>query len=347
MKVLAIILSVCTIASANGCDKPNSASGGGASSSSTKQIAGEKIDASLSAIQQYLQSGELAKAEAIARTLIDRAPAEARAHEMFGQVLLAKAGASEQQGDAAAATDLKSQAWSSYKKATELDSSNPGLMHSAALVAMTAGAQNEALELFLKAESLDASNPQYPLFAAQVLLQQKRLDEAEAALKRALSVAPDEPYVHASLAMVALERGRFDDAHKAIAIARSAEPDNVGFRAQQAKIYRRQERAREALELLIGLDETSRAQEAVTFEIAAAYESLGEPLKAAQAWAACATANHRAPTAYLAATRAGELFLKGGDRPNAAQWTSVAERLRPDASEVKALRAKLTATNGG
>lgn len=308
------------------------------------QVADEKIETSLAAINQYMQSGEWVKAEAIARTLIARAPNEPRAHEMLGQVLIEKAGQIERAGDAGTAANLKQLAWRSYKTAVELDSKNAGLHHSAGLIAMTAGESAAALELFLKAESLDGTNAQYPLFAAQLLLQAKRLDDAEAALKQALAIAPDEPYVHASLAMVALERSAFDVALAEIAKARDAEPDNIGFRAQQAKIHRRKGEPRIALELLIGLDDASRGEEAVTFEIAAAYEAMGEWSKAAGAWAFRCQADPNAPNAYRAAAKAGELYLQAADRENASRWASIAQRLNADAAEVRELVKKLAAS---
>ncbi len=301
----------------------------------------EKIEASLLAINQYMQTGDWIKAEAIARTLLTRAPDEPRAHEMLGQLLIEKAAQIEASGDAGTSVKLKQQAWMSYRTAVELDSSNAGLHHSAGLVAMTAGQHDEALMLFLKAESLDSTNAQFPLFAAQLLMQAQKLDDADAALRRALSIAPDEPYVHASLAMLALERDQFDDALASMSIARRAEPDNIGFRAQQAKIHRRRNQPRIALELLIGLDEPSRVVEAVAFEIASSYDALGEHAKAADAWGLCFRGNPASPRAHLAAVRAGECALKAQDRDSALRWASIAQRLNPESDEVRELVARL------
>jgi tetratricopeptide (TPR) repeat protein len=331
---LRAVVIICAIVP-TGCDQrsPSAAIG----PTSAPQVGSDRLEASLAAVMQYLQSSEFVKAEAIARTLIDRAPNDARAHEALGQVLVEKSAQAEQRGELPAAVELRNQAWASYARAVELDPNSAGLRQSAGLIAMTAGETDAALRCFLKAEALDHSNAQHPLYAAQLLMQAKRLDEAEAALNRALAIAPDEPYVHASLAMVYLERSQMDAALREIQLARQADPDNVGFRAQQAKIHRRNNQPREALELLIGLGEPERAQEAAAFEIAAAYEALGEPAKAAAAWSLCFRANPRSPAAWKAATHAGELYLKAGDRPSAAQWASAAEQINPDAPEVKAL----------
>lgn len=325
---------ICAIAPI-GCDQQSPTAK--ESPASAPQVASEKIEASLAAVTQYLQTGEFAKAEAIARTLIGRAPNDARAHEVLGQVLIEKSAQAEQRGEVSTAVELRKQAWASYAAAVRLDPNSAGLQQSAGLIAMSAGEPDAALKCFLAAESLDHSNAQYPLYAAQLLMQAKRMDEAEAALNRALAIAPDEPYVHASLAMVHLERSQMEAALKEIQLARQADPDNVGFRAQQAKIHRRNNQPRAALELLIGLGEPERAQEAAAFEIAAAYDALGEPAKAAAAWTLCFRANPRSPLAWKAATHAGEMFLKAGDRPSAAQWASVAEQINPDSPEVRAL----------
>ena len=124
-------------------------------------------------------------------------------------------------------------------------------------------------------------------------------------------------------------------------------PDDAGFRAQQAKIHRHRNEPRQALELLIGLDEQNRAQEAVAFEIAAAYDALGDPAKAAAAWELCWRANPRGSKAYLAAVRAAEFHLKAGNRSQAVEWGSRAAQGAPGAPQVKALMDEIRRTDEG
>src|SRR4051812_39567172 len=50
-------------------------------------LSAEAIEKALAAAQQYLDSQDLNKAQAILVTLIDKAPKEVRAHEMYGQAL--------------------------------------------------------------------------------------------------------------------------------------------------------------------------------------------------------------------------------------------------------------------
>jgi tetratricopeptide (TPR) repeat protein len=335
-----------TTAMLAGCDRdsaPTASAAAQQQQAPVKGIGSEKIEASLVAAQEYMQSGDLVRAEAILRTLIDRAPQEPRGHEMLGQTLLQRAMDAERRGETAAAGELKKQAYASYREAVRLDPNSAGLQHSAGMMAMTAGKSEAALAHFQTAEKLEPSNPQFPLFAAQVLMQQKRLDDAEAALQRVLAIDADEPYAHASLAMLALEREQFERALQEIARARQTLPDDVELRAQHAKVYRRMNQPRQALELLIGLEEVDRGQEAVTFEIAAAYDLLGEPERAAAAWALCFQANPRGSRAFYAAVQAARMHLKARGFDEATQWANVAEQLAPESTEVKDIMQEIRA----
>jgi tetratricopeptide (TPR) repeat protein len=328
-----------------GCEEQAAPVGGSTQTAavSGQHINSEKIEASLSAANQYLQTGEIVEAEAILRTLIGRAPEEPRGHELLGQTLMQKALNAEKSGDSASAIDLKKQAYGAYLEAVRCDSHTAGLQHSAGLMAMAAGESDAALTHFQAAEKLDSSNPQYALFAAQLLMQMKRLDDAQAALQRVLAASPQEPYAHASMAMLLLERGEFEQALQEISTARGVLPDDVGLRAQHAKVYRRMNQPRKALELLVGLEANDRAQEAVAFEIASAYDMLGDPSKAGAAWESCAQVNPQAApdrVAY-AALQAARMYLKAGETGDALRCAQVAERVTPDAAEVKDVMAQV------
>jgi tetratricopeptide (TPR) repeat protein len=328
-----VTMTALLLAGCEGADSPMA----GSSAPRPRELASEKLEASLSAAGQYLQTGEIDKAEAIVRTLINRAPDESRGHELLGQTLMQKAIAAEAAGDPAGAADLKTQAYAAYAQAVRCDASTPGLQHSAGLMAMAAGETEAALRHFQTAAALDPTDPQYLLFEAQLLIPLKRFDEAEHALNRVLQVNPDEAYAHASLAMIALERSQFDIALREMTLARQAMPDDAGMRAQHAQVYRRMDQPRQALELLVGLDEAERAQEAVAFEIAAGYDALNEPAKAAAAWMLCFNANPRGPRAVNAAMQAARLHLKAGDIASAARCADRAQSLAPQSKQVEAL----------
>src|SRR6267142_1524343 len=69
-------------------------------------VPAENIEKSLAAAQQYITSNDLAKAQAILLTLIDRAPGEVRAHELLGQVYGMQAEVAKKKGDDLSAKSL-------------------------------------------------------------------------------------------------------------------------------------------------------------------------------------------------------------------------------------------------
>jgi tetratricopeptide (TPR) repeat protein len=210
---------------------------------------------------------------------------------------------------------------------------------------MAADDRAAALAHFQEAERLDPANAQYALFAAQLLKQDHRLDEAEAAIQRALALDPTEPYARATLAMIALERQQFDRALQEITIARQGLPDDVGLRAQHAKVYRHMNQPRQGLELLIGLADADRAQEAATFEIATAFDMLGEPMRAAAAWELCLQATTGAPArrAY-AALQAARLYLKARALADAGRCATIAQQADPRSREAQQILDEIRAT---
>jgi protein O-GlcNAc transferase len=304
-------------------------------------LSAEQIEQSLAAAQEYLATQDIAKAKAILLTLVERAPNEVRAKELLGQTFILAAQQADQRRDAPAARTLRTQAYEQYKAAVALQPNSAGLHHSAGLMALTAGEPDAALGHFQAAGKLDPSSAQHPLFEAQLLIQKQRLDEAQAALERVLAIDPDEATAHASLAMIALERQQFDAALKHIAEARRIHPADIGMRGQQAKIHRRMNEPKKALELLIGVGPADRAREDVAFEIAASYDLLGEHIKAARAWEHVYKTNPVAPKAWLAMVHAGESLLKAGEREQAYMLLQQAKLAAPNEPEIKALEERI------
>ncbi len=324
-------------------ETPSSSSSSHASSAATTgasaaAIDADRLEASLSAAEQYLQTQDLAKARAILVTLLDRMPQEIRAREMLGQVLTLEAARAETQGDPARAHELRLQAHEQYQKVIELQPNIAGLQHSAGLMAMAAGQTDTALACFMRAGELEPDNAQYPIYAAQLLIAQRRFDEAIAALERALAIDPDEPITHASLAMIAMERERFDEAFEHMAEARRLNPADLGLRAQEARIHRRSGNPKRGVELLVGLSEADRCVEYVAVELAAGYEAMNAPMDAARVWARCYQADPLNPRAWLLAVRAGEALLKAGEIDQARLWLQDAMLAAPEAQEVRRLQ---------
>ncbi len=301
------------------------------------------VEAALVAAESYFGRQQLNEAEAILAKLIEKAPREHRAHELYGQVLYIKGIELKQRGEEEEARMLLDRAYGHYRAAVgSADEREPtaaaGLEQSAGEIAFAAGRRAEALGHFERAGRLDPTNPKHALYEAQVLLLDRRLPEARRALERVLVLDPDEAFAHASLATVALEEDDQAGAIAHIEEARRIDPHALALRVQEAKIRRRCNQPRRALELLVTLVDEPRAQEGVAHEIAECYLLLGEPLKAAEAWQ---HRYRRRPNDWRSAVRAGEALLKAGEREQAWWCYQQGQRAAPEAAEVKSLERAL------
>ena len=266
-----IILRVCPLLAAlliGGCgdDAPNRTPSG---TTTETEVSRTAIEQSLRAAESYLQAGDFPRAEAILLRLIERAPREAAAHEMHGQVLLGRAADLRDAGDHDQSQELLRMAYERYRAVIEYSPASAGLHQSAGDVAQMAGLENEALAHYNVALRLDAAQTRASIMAGQLLTQLERYDEAEDVLGRARAIDPDEPLIHVSLANLAVQRERFDTALEHIREARTIRPDELSFRVVEAMIHRKAGDPQRGLELLLGLSRHQRAQPSVAQEIAA------------------------------------------------------------------------------
>ncbi len=314
----------------------------------TSLLGRSSVEAALSAAEDYLNSDEIAKAEAILARLIDKAPLDSRGRELMGRVLTIRATKAEERGDLHAAAEARSQAYEHYLAAVEMNPDSAGLQQSAGVIAMMAGESNAALVHFESAASLDPTNPQHPLYAAQLLIGQDRLEEARESLKATLRLDPDEPIAYASLAIIALQQQQFELALSHIAEAREIAPDDTRFRVQEAKIHRRIGDPARATELLIALSAAERAEAGVTFELASSFSDLGQHTRVAEVWMNRHRHQQGDANAYKSAVRAGAAFLLAGRPDEAIRWLETAKLIAPTSPEVIALElaiAEDTASN--
>ena len=302
------------------------------------------IDASLEAAEHYLTAGNTANAESIIVSLLTKAPQDHRAHELYGRVLYLRSFESSTRGDEVTAARHVADAYDHYRlsvASAEAAGSDPhmlaGLHQSAGEIASAAGRPDDALVHFRESGRLAPGTAKAPLYEAQILIQLGRRDEARQALDHVLQLDPDEAYAHASLAALAMHRADREAAVSHITDARRADPGNLALRLQEARIRRASGDPRTALELLVALDAQTRAEEAVTAEIAACYRSLDDPAKAAAAWEHRYRAHPRHSTAWRAALRAAHARIEAGDRDRALFLYQRALLLAPDQPEVRAL----------
>jgi tetratricopeptide (TPR) repeat protein len=299
----------------------------------------QAVDAALLSAERYFSSNDLASAEAVLGRLIERAPETYRAHELLGQVLYRRAIEMQTAGDAPAASESLQRAYEHYRLAVEhAGDADPmlaaGLNQSAGEFASAAGRRDEAIVHFRAAGTLDPLNPKPPLYEAQMLLAAERYGEAEVALRRSLMLDPDEAYAHASLATVAHAAGQCARAIGHIEEARAIDPEALALRIQEARIRRPCDGPRAALQLLVSLPDATRAETLVAAEIAACWNDLDEPVRAAAAWEHCLVRNPRDWRAAIAAANAR--FAAGDAGKGWALWQQ-ARSIAPNDPEVMAL----------
>lgn len=326
----------CVLIALIGCDQQ--------SSSSQPEITPQAVDEALESADEYINRQEYPKAELILRWLIERAPTESRAYELYGKSLLTRAILPEATNDPDESFTLLNQAYEQYDKASELAEDQPdssqwaaALHQSAGEIASNVNKPDEALRHFLKAGKLSPTDPKHPLYAGQFLIQKGLLDKAEQELLRVLAIDPDEPYAHASLAVIALQKGDFDLAISRIVTARKIAPKDLGLRIQEAKIRRLAGQPLRGIQLLILLDDQFRVQTEVTREIAECYFALNEPDKAIEAWVYRYNKNENFQTAKQVA----QACMRAGQYENALQWINQASLFDPESPELDSLYDQL------
>jgi tetratricopeptide (TPR) repeat protein len=331
-----------------GCGRAQDAESPTAATDNSGPQRSSAIEAALAAAEQYLDGNDLASAETILVKLLEAGPANYRAHELYGRVLYLRGVHAQRAGRDEAGAELFAAAYDHYRASVEAAEAveaavAAGLNQSAGEIASAAGLSERAVAHFQAAGRLDPASPKHPLYEAQMLIQLERTAEARRALERVLELDPDEAYAYASLAAVAMAEGNRVSALRHIREARDIAPGNLGIRIQEARLRRQCDEPRQALELLMALDERLRAREAVTAEIAACHLALGNPVEAARAWEYRYRRHPRQPTAWRAAVRAGEAHLAAGRRQDAQWWCREARLVAGDRPEIEALEQALNA----
>lgn len=290
------------------------------------------IDSALAAAERAIASGDAEGAAAIAARVAAQAPRDCRRMELSGRILYLRGLQAGAAGDAEEAGRLIGAAHDSYREAIACEPDPPaGLHQSAGEIAAAAGRLEGALGHFQAASGLDPANPRHPLYEAQMFLRLGRAAEAREAIARVLDLDPAQPFAHATLAAADVDGGDCAGALAHIEEARRREPRDLALRIHEASIRRRCRQARQALELLAGLDEATRAQEMVTAEIAECWRALGEPASAAAAWELRYRHDPRDPSAWRAAARAADLHREAGDGDAARWWQAASAAARTPA----------------
>ncbi len=273
--------------------------------------------AALDAVETSLRSMRLDEALRIARRLAEALPNDADAHEILARTHLARSLAVVQPALQAAE---RAAAAAAYLRAAHLQPNHAGIQSAAGVAAQQAGMLDNAVACFERAQSADGANAQHPLYLGQALLQSGDGARARSSFERARALAPESPWPISGLAVLELQLGNAPLALELARRARTLDPQADQLRIAEAKALRKLGRHADVLTLLLALPPKSRAGEAFAWEIASAYESLGDRIAAAKAWGEWAEQCSTAEAAADAARR----WDDAGDPIQAASWRRVA-----------------------
>lgn len=311
-------------------------------------VAAVDRDAALDSIDRWLQAGRPDLAEAVARTLVDRLPADRHARAALGRTLLARSGELRDLAGESAGMAMASEAARELEEALDLarslDQSRGAGDDAAALQARRSlGLAQEAagrIEDAIATYRGGIDDETCRLYLGLALLRVDRTEEASRILEDLSGDRPDDPLVRAALAEARFRSGRMEEA---IGIADEAvrlDPDSWPIRLRRASILRRGGEARAALESLLALDEAVRRERAVVMETASCWLALDRPEQAAEVWARRARTEEADIDAALAAARA---FEEAGAADEAEAWLEIAALAAPDDPRVERTRAEIDA----
>ncbi len=203
------------------------------------------------------------------------------------------------------------EAYEQYDRAVAFGEDRAEYRFAAGMAASKAGLDDQAEAQWLRARELDKASPQYPLFLAQLQRKNGRNADARANLMMAVALDPNLAVAWGSLAAIALDENHAGPALQHAEKAAKLDPANPLWRVLQSKILRRDNRPREALEVVTAIPEMERAGDAAIIEeIAACHGMLGDPRSAAELYVRASEGSpENAEFAYQAAVwlrRAGD-----------------------------------------
>lgn len=308
---LAFVIACCGVA---GCDRPAPSS----------QIRVD-VPASAAAIETYLREGLPDEAMRVADRLRELEPTSALAAELQARALLMAATHDAERGlDPLPRRQL---ALERYREACAMAPREAGLWRSQGVAADMVGDAARAIECYEAAAVLDPSSMQDRLLLGLVHLRRREFEEARRALDSAQRLAPDSPWPVAAQASLRAELGAFDEA---IALAQGAvamAPSEAGLTVNLGKVLRQSCAAGKAIDVLMAMSTEQRLQRGATEELALSLLDLGRVADAARAWNDCALAS---PNDALAASEAGRLWLRAGDRARARACVDLARVAQPE-----------------
>lgn len=144
---------------------------------------------------------------------------------------------------------LKPEALALFRKAAEIDRSDPRALREYGILASQLGSHEEALEVLTEAIGIAPKSSAAHSNRSIVLRRLGQLEEAVAEAREAVRLDPQNPRAQNALANALSERGEFGVALEAAAAASELAPTNASFLNNQGAILGRANRTEEAIEL--------------------------------------------------------------------------------------------------
>lgn len=281
-----------------------------APSSATPPAPADKIDGILSAVLPLRNSQEWGKAEAVLNEAVKQYPEEQVLYLQLGEILAIQRKSAE--------------AYANFEKALAIGPREPEIEMAAGTVANDAGRLDRAEEHYQAAQAARKNDWQPSLFLAQVQMKRNEFSEAKKNLMLAAGAKPDLAVAWGSLAEVLLRENSVGPALKNIAKARELEPDNLNWRIIEARALKRDGKPDAALQLLVGLDESTKTTPGVMPLIGECFGLLKRPADAAAQYA---KVSDRFPDKPEWALEAARWFGRAADKAKALEYAKRAQFL--------------------
>ena len=304
----------------------------------TSTVAASDRDASLEAIDRWLQAGRPDLAESIARVLVEQLPEVRHSQAALGRVLLARSGGLRDLAGPAAGAAVAAEAARVLSIAVSLAPSSDAAALQARRSLGLALEAADRLPAAIETYRAGGKDPTCRLYLGLALLRSEAVEEASGILEGLAADRPDDPLVRAALAEARFRGGRLPEAIAAADEAVRLDPESWPIRVRRAAILRRSGDPRAALETLLALDEAARGERAVVEETAAAWMAIDRPERAAETWATRARSTSEDLAAALSAATA---FETAGRSEEAEAWMDIATLSAPDDPRIDTARAAI------
>jgi predicted Zn-dependent protease len=225
-----------------------------------------------------------------------------------------------------------------YQASIASDPQVAGLFRSGADAAQMAGRPNLAMQWYRRAAELDPSDPRVPLRLAQVVFESDPA-RARRLLGDVLALDASIPEAHASLALLDALAGHADAARAHMKTAVELATDVPALRVVQARMLRVLGEPQRGAEILLALPAVDRAAEPTAAELARCWTEAGRHAAAADAWSDCFQQNAHRTDAWQFALHAAESAMLAGDEPRAAGLLRQAALLSAPPERMEAIRA--------